>query len=69
MEKQKKDLELRHSIRDLVHEFCENKYSQSPFLPGVTPIPVSGKVIGFDEISLIIESALDGWLTTGRFNA
>lgn len=69
MEKHKTDLQLRHDIRDLVQEFCDNKYSQSTFVPGETPIPVSGKVIGFDEISLIIESALDGWLTTGRFNS
>ena len=29
---------------------------------------MSGKVIDFDEIKLMIESSLDGWLTTGRFN-
>ncbi len=32
-------------------------------------IPPSGKVIDEAEIALMIEASLDGWLTTGRFNA
>ena len=38
------------------------------FVPGETVIPPSGKVIDEAEIALMIEAALDGWLTTGRFN-
>jgi CDP-6-deoxy-D-xylo-4-hexulose-3-dehydrase len=30
---------------------------------------VSGKVIGAQELKLMVEASLDGWLTTGRFNA
>jgi len=30
-------------------------------------VPVSGKVIGADDICSVVESALDGWFTTGRF--
>jgi len=32
-------------------------------------VPVSGKVIGTKELQLMVEASLDGWLTTGRFNA
>jgi CDP-4-dehydro-6-deoxyglucose reductase, E1 len=39
-----------------------------PFVPGRTPVPPSGKVIGARELELLVESSLDGWLTTGRFN-
>jgi len=39
-----------------------------PFLPGKTPVPPSGKVIGARELELLVEASLDGWLTTGRFN-
>lgn len=39
----------------------------SQFIPGVTSIPVSGKVIDGDDISTLVDSALDGWLTSGRF--
>jgi CDP-6-deoxy-D-xylo-4-hexulose-3-dehydrase len=40
----------------------------SAFVPGRTPVPPSGKVIGARELELLVESSLDGWLTTGRFN-
>ena len=39
-----------------------------PFLPGQSPVPVSGKVIGGRELELMVEASLDGWLTAGRFN-
>ena len=42
--------------------------NKDEFIPGVTPVPVSGKVIGKEEIKNMIEASLDGWLTTGRFN-
>ena len=30
--------------------------------------PPSGKVLDSDEIKMMVESCLDGWLTSGRFN-
>jgi len=39
-----------------------------PFVPGRTPVPPAGKVIGARELELMVEASLDGWLTTGRFN-
>ena len=36
--------------------------------PGVDPVPPSGKVVGDAEKDAMIDAALDGWLTTGRFN-
>ena len=38
------------------------------FIPGTTPIPASGKVIGAKELQHLVDAALDGWFTTGRFN-
>lgn len=38
-------------------------------MPGESPVPVSGKVIGAGELKNMVEASLDGWLTTGRFNA
>jgi len=37
-------------------------------VPGLSPVPVSGKVIGCKELQLMVDASLDGWLTTGRFN-
>lgn len=49
-------------------EFASVQYAATEFKPGVTPIPASGKVIGQSELTNMVNAALDGWLTTGRFN-
>lgn len=60
---------LRAQISDLVQQFADIAYEPKPFVPGETPIPVSGKVLGAKELQFMVEASLDGWLTTGRFNA
>jgi CDP-6-deoxy-D-xylo-4-hexulose-3-dehydrase len=37
-------------------------------VPGESPVPVSGKVYGAEDMQSLVDSALDFWLTTGRFN-
>lgn len=59
---------LRGKINELVQQYAEIAYTPKPFVPGETPVPVSGKVIGGAELGLMVEASLDGWLTTGRFN-
>lgn len=59
---------LRKDINKLVQEYAALKYKPKKFVPHEIPIPASGKVIGSKEIELMVEAALDGWLTTGRFN-
>ena len=60
---------LRSHISDLVQQYADIAYAPKPFVPGQTAVPVSGKVIGAKELQLMVEASLDGWLTTGRFNA
>ena len=60
---------LRTQISELVQKFADLTLAPQPFIPGETPVPVSGKVIGAKELQLMVEASLDGWLTTGRFNA
>jgi CDP-6-deoxy-D-xylo-4-hexulose-3-dehydrase len=59
---------LRDQIAQLVDEYAEIALAPEPFLPGVTAIPPSGKLIGAAELKNMVEASLDGWLTTGRFN-
>lgn len=61
--------QLREEIGRLVRQFAEQVHAPRPFEPGTSPVPVSGKVIGARELELMVEASLDGWLTTGRFNA
>jgi CDP-6-deoxy-D-xylo-4-hexulose-3-dehydrase len=48
--------------------YADIAHRPAPFVPGKTPVPPSGKVIGARELEMLVESSLDGWLTTGRFN-
>jgi CDP-4-dehydro-6-deoxyglucose reductase, E1 len=58
---------LRQQILDLTAEYFAEAFPAMEFQPGVTPVPVSGKVIDAADIGAVVESALDGWFTTGRF--
>lgn len=60
---------IRAQIAALVDEYAAIALAPQPFLPGLTAVPPSGKVIGSQELKNMVEASLDGWLTTGRFNA
>ena len=60
---------LRQEISKLVAQFAEISLAPKPFVAGESVIPPAGKVIGARELQLMVEASLDGWLTTGRFNA
>ena len=60
---------LRREIADLVQQYAEIAYAPSVFLPGASAVPPSGKLMGAQELKYMVEASLDGWLTTGRFNA
>jgi CDP-6-deoxy-D-xylo-4-hexulose-3-dehydrase len=67
--KGKTDEALRKATLVYVENFAANKYTPLTFTPGTTVVPPSGKVIGAQELKNMVEASLDGWLTTGRFNA
>ena len=60
--------ELRVEINNLVKKYSHIAFEPQAFIPGETPVPVSGKVIGSKELELMVDASLDGWLTTGRYN-
>jgi CDP-6-deoxy-D-xylo-4-hexulose-3-dehydrase len=59
---------LREQIAGLVEQFAAISLKPQPFAPGLGVVPPSGKLIGVEELKLMVEASLDGWLTTGRFN-
>ena len=60
---------IRRQIAELVQQYAEIAFAPRPFIPGQSPVPVSGKVIGAREVQNMVDASLDAWLTTGRFNA
>jgi CDP-6-deoxy-D-xylo-4-hexulose-3-dehydrase len=59
--------DIRGQIGNLVKQYYSLEFAEREFIPGETPIPVSGRVFNEDELCSLVESALDFWLTTGRF--
>lgn len=60
--------EIKQQIFDLVKQYCETEHKKREFIPGKSHIPVSGKVYDHTDMVSLVDSALDFWLTTGRFN-
>ncbi len=58
---------LREQILLLVSEFWREQFSERPFVPGESRVPVSGRVFNATEMVKLVDSSLDFWLTTGRF--
>ena len=58
---------LRRQIAELVAQYHAAAFPPATFQPGVTPIPVTGKVFDHRELQSLVDSSLDFWLTTGRF--
>ena len=59
--------EIRKQILALVSNYYVANWPQTPFVPGETPIPVSGKVFDADDLVHLVDASLDFWLTTGRY--
>lgn len=60
--------DLRAAVLELVEQYARVTWPAHPFEPGTTPIPYAGRVFDADEIKLLVEAALDFWLTSGRFS-
>jgi CDP-6-deoxy-D-xylo-4-hexulose-3-dehydrase len=59
--------QLRQQILELTAEFHAEAFGPKTFTAGASVVPVSGKVIEADDIQAVVDSALDGWFTTGRW--
>lgn len=59
----------RSALLSQVAEFAAAKGVTSQFEPGISVIPVSGKVLDANDYVFMVDAVLDGWLTAGRFTA
>ena len=59
--------ELSETVSSLVSQAMNQKHQKSRFVPGESPVPVTGKVFGSEELSAAVEASLDFWLTSGPY--
>lgn len=60
--------EQRQEILARVRHYAAQKERHAPFVAGQSAVPPSGKVLDAEAYAALVDAALDGWLTTGRFN-
>lgn len=59
--------EMRTEILEKVSRYYQAAFTDCDFIPGTSRVPVSGRVFDADEMVRLVDSALDFWLTTGRY--
>ena len=57
----------RDEILQRVREFARAEFPARAFTPGESSVLVSGRVFDEEDIATLVDSALDGWFTAGRF--
>jgi len=57
----------REKILDLTRKYWRSRSKVSPFIPGESAVPVSGKSLSDRDISALVDSSLEGWLTSGDY--
>ena len=58
---------FREKIIELVRQYYAAAFPEPAFVPGESPVRYAGRVFDADELTHLVEAALDFWLTTGRF--
>ena len=58
---------LRQRILKMVEEYHQSTSHGAAFVPGRTPVPVSGRSFDADDMMHLVDASLDFWLTTGRY--
>jgi CDP-6-deoxy-D-xylo-4-hexulose-3-dehydrase len=58
----------RDEILSLAARHGAESFAPKPFVAGKSSVPVSGRVVGAEEVRALVDASLDCWLTTGRFN-
>ena len=60
-------------LRDLMAiqtlQYYELFHKPEAFIPGESAVPVAGRTFDAEDMQFLVDSALDFWLTTGRFAA
>jgi len=59
---------IENQIIELTKSYFDLKQSnENGFVPNISSVPVSGKVLDSKDISHLVSSSLEGWLTSGDF--
>ncbi len=58
---------MNKTLGGVISRYYSKTFRQKKFEPGISMVPVSGKVFNEEELFYGVEAVLDGWWTEGRF--
>lgn len=58
---------IRNKIFELCDLYFEKTHNQKEFIPGLSTIAASSKVLRKEDLKCMVDSCLDLWLTSGRY--
>ncbi len=58
---------IKDKILKLTAQYTRERLSQETFVEYISKVPVTGKVINDDDIVSLVDSSLEGWLTSGQY--
>src|SRR6056300_959188 len=59
---------IKSQIFGLVEKATELKHNKTDFIPGISSVPVNGRVFDDKEIKELVSASLDFWLTDGEYS-
>jgi CDP-4-dehydro-6-deoxyglucose reductase, E1 len=60
--------ELYNELSNIVEKIYEVKHKVPDFIPGISRVPVNGRVFSSDEIKILVKASVDFWLTDGEYS-
>jgi CDP-6-deoxy-D-xylo-4-hexulose-3-dehydrase len=60
-------IESENTLSQHLQQSYQKIHADKEFIPGVSPVPVTGKVFGLEEITAGVEAVQDFWLTAGPY--
>jgi len=58
---------IEKKILKLSEQYFQKKFSNTDFIPFISQVPVSGKVLSYEDLKYTILSTLDMWYTSGEY--
>lgn len=68
MDKKNQIENLENKISGLVGELTSLKHARTEFIPGISRVPVNGRVFDSEEVKTLVSASLDFWLTDGEYS-
>ncbi len=59
--------QFNEAVSELVFDAFKQLHQPQAFVPGESPVPVTGKLFGQEELGAAVKASLDFWLTSGPY--